>query len=308
MARDNYGWNDNRDDDQHRDGKRSDGDHRAGESRTPPSRSNAERNAQSGSNMGGRSTRNNRDDYYGNQPSQNDRFGQGDESTSGSDGGRGFGASWSSNRERGNSDYDHGAYDDGNAGERSYGQGVYDQRPGQSGQQSGRGAQPHNPSRDNHSRDQFRGDRSPGNDSGGRQQYTGLGERGRDGGQARGNQFGNTGGDNYGGGGQNGGYGGDSSSQAGSHAGRGPKGWKRSDERIRDDVSEQLERHHELDASDIEVTVAGGEITLTGTVGDRRAKRLAEDIVHEVPGVTDVHNQIRVKKEDRLATRPTTES
>ena len=89
------------------------------------------------------------------------------------------------------------------------------------------------------------------------------------------------------------------SSQQRSHAGRGPKGWKRSDERIRDDVSEQLERHHEIDASDIEVRVENGEVTLTGSVEDRRAKRMAEDIAESVPGVSEVQNQIRVKRESR---------
>ncbi len=82
-----------------------------------------------------------------------------------------------------------------------------------------------------------------------------------------------------------------------SHAGRGPKGWTRPDERIYEDVSEQLSRHREIDARDIVVTVANGEITLTGTVDQRRTKRLAEDIAEGVSGVTDVHNQIRLRRE-----------
>ncbi len=82
-----------------------------------------------------------------------------------------------------------------------------------------------------------------------------------------------------------------------SHAGRGPKGWTRPDERIYEDVSEQLSRHHEIDASDIEVMVANGEITLTGTVDERRTKRLAEDLAEGIAGVKDVHNHIRLKRE-----------
>ncbi len=62
------------------------------------------------------------------------------------------------------------------------------------------------------------------------------------------------------------------------HAGKGPKGWQRSDERICDDVSEALARHSALDASEIEVAVDGGEVKLSGTVADRRTKRMAEDV------------------------------
>ena len=79
--------------------------------------------------------------------------------------------------------------------------------------------------------------------------------------------------------------------------GIGPKGYHRSDERIRDDVSERLADHPEIDASNIEVQVSKGEVTLTGTVDNRRAKRLAEDLAEDCRGVKDVHNQIRVTME-----------
>ena len=91
-----------------------------------------------------------------------------------------------------------------------------------------------------------------------------------------------------------------------SHVGKGPKGWQRSDERIREDVSEALARHPEVDASDIEVKVQECEVTLTGTVTDRDAKRIAEDVVERVFGVKDVQNQIKVKPDnasDREVTR-----
>jgi hypothetical protein len=84
-------------------------------------------------------------------------------------------------------------------------------------------------------------------------------------------------------------------STRGRFTGRGPKGYTRSDDRIREDVSDRLEQHGEIDASEIEVRVASGEVTLTGTVDDRRAKRLAEDIIESCPGVKQVHNQIRVQ-------------
>jgi BON domain len=80
-------------------------------------------------------------------------------------------------------------------------------------------------------------------------------------------------------------------------AGKGPKGWQRSDERIKEDVSEALARDPDIDASDIEVQVNQCEITLSGTVDDRRMKRLAEDCVERVFGVVDVQNQIRVRRD-----------
>ena len=80
-------------------------------------------------------------------------------------------------------------------------------------------------------------------------------------------------------------------------AGRGPKGYQRSDERLRDEVSDRLMEHDEIDAGDIEVQVQDGEVTLTGTVPDRWMKRLAEDIAEQVMGVREVMNQVRIQNE-----------
>jgi osmotically-inducible protein OsmY len=79
-----------------------------------------------------------------------------------------------------------------------------------------------------------------------------------------------------------------------SYAGRGPKGYRRADERICEDVCELLTRSEHLDASNIEVAVREGTVTLTGSVQDRRSKRMAEDLSQDVSGVKDVQNQIRV--------------
>ncbi len=109
---------------------------------------------------------------------------------------------------------------------------------------------------------------------------------------------GHRGGYGYGYGGGMGSYGGGMGtySQRGQFAGRGPKNWQRSDERIKDDVSERLSDHPDIDASEIEVQVKSAEVTLIGTVDERDSKRLAEDIAQSVSGVKDVHNQIRVEK------------
>jgi hypothetical protein len=88
---------------------------------------------------------------------------------------------------------------------------------------------------------------------------------------------------------------------AGPYTGRGPRGYRRSDARIEEDVNERLTRHPLLDASDIEVRVQGGEVTLMGMVDSRRAKRLAKDIIEPISGVQDVSNQLRVQHdEERL--------
>lgn len=82
--------------------------------------------------------------------------------------------------------------------------------------------------------------------------------------------------------------------QRGRFAGRGPKGYRRSDERIREDVNDRLTDDSWLDASDIEVKAEKGMVTLTGSVGSRDDKRRAEDIVMSISGVKDVINQIHV--------------
>ena len=81
-----------------------------------------------------------------------------------------------------------------------------------------------------------------------------------------------------------------------SYAGRGPKDYKRSDDRIREDVSDRLEQDHSVDASDITVQVMNGEVTLTGTVSGRDQKRRAEDCAEAVNGVKEVTNNLRLNR------------
>ena len=81
-----------------------------------------------------------------------------------------------------------------------------------------------------------------------------------------------------------------------SFRGRGPKGYQRSDERIREDVCERLELDDRVDASEIDVTVNSGVVTLSGVVHDRQMKRRAEDVAEAATGVHDVNNQIRIDR------------
>lgn len=77
---------------------------------------------------------------------------------------------------------------------------------------------------------------------------------------------------------------------SGDQRGRGPRGYMRNDTRVHDDVCEILSRDHRVDASNIEVSVQSGIVTLNGKVDDRQTKRLAGQIIEFVPGVKDIHN------------------
>jgi hypothetical protein len=91
---------------------------------------------------------------------------------------------------------------------------------------------------------------------------------------------------------------------AGAYAGVGPRGYRRSDERIAEDVNEGLTRNSRLDPSDVEVRVENGEVTLEGEVESRAAKRLAEDIAEAASGVFDVHNRLRIRNAGRAEPDP----
>lgn len=75
--------------------------------------------------------------------------------------------------------------------------------------------------------------------------------------------------------------------------GRGPRGYQRSDERIREEICERLTDDPYVDASDVEVQVRDREVVLTGSVPGRDQKRRVEDLVESMSGVIDVSNQLR---------------
>lgn len=90
-------------------------------------------------------------------------------------------------------------------------------------------------------------------------------------------------------------------SDSSSYRGKGPKNYKRSDDRIREDVSDRLSDDWHIDASDIEVTVENGDVILSGSVNHRFAKRHAEDLAERVSGVGNVENRIRVNESDAFS-------
>jgi len=77
--------------------------------------------------------------------------------------------------------------------------------------------------------------------------------------------------------------------------GRGPKGYRRSDERIKEEISDRLMGHPDVDASDVEVQVSNGIVTLTCTIENRHEKRITEYLAEDTLGVDDVNNQLKVR-------------
>ncbi len=76
---------------------------------------------------------------------------------------------------------------------------------------------------------------------------------------------------------------------------KGPKGYTRSDERVREDVCERLTADSRLDVSEVSVHVTDGCVKLEGDVPDRFTKHRIEDIADGCWGVKDVDNRIRVR-------------
>jgi osmotically-inducible protein OsmY len=93
-------------------------------------------------------------------------------------------------------------------------------------------------------------------------------------------------------------YAGESAGQPwaqGPHRGKGPKGYQRSDERLKELICERLRDDPQIDPSEVTVTVQSGKITLEGTVDSRQAKNAIEDIAEQF-GVEDVQNNLRVQR------------
>jgi osmotically-inducible protein OsmY len=83
-------------------------------------------------------------------------------------------------------------------------------------------------------------------------------------------------------------------SREGLHSGKGPRGYRRSDQRVKEDVCDCLTEDAYIDASNMEVAVTECQVTLSGTVNSREEKRRAEDLIVRILGVTDVTNNLRV--------------
>jgi hypothetical protein len=81
------------------------------------------------------------------------------------------------------------------------------------------------------------------------------------------------------------------------HRGKGPKGYKRDDNRIFEDVCETLSLSPNVDASDIVVEVKEGCVFLRGFIDSRNSKKIAELEIESISGVADVQNLLTINRE-----------
>lgn len=81
----------------------------------------------------------------------------------------------------------------------------------------------------------------------------------------------------------------------GPYAGRAPKGYARSDDRIREDICDELTLRPDIDPGRLTVKVSDGEVTLEGAVEDLESRRLADEIATRCIGVRQVHNVLKVE-------------
>ncbi len=93
-----------------------------------------------------------------------------------------------------------------------------------------------------------------------------------------------------------------------SFRGKGPKGYERSDSRIKDDLNDAFADHSSLDPSDIEISVSSGTVVLKGMVDSKWAKRASEDLAESVSGVKNVENHIHVKSQSKDSSSTTGKS
>ena len=88
----------------------------------------------------------------------------------------------------------------------------------------------------------------------------------------------------------------------GPYRGRGPRNYRRSQERILEDINENLTYDPQIDASGIEVRCADGKVVLEGEVEGRWMKHRAEDIAEACAGSLEIDNRLRVVRSgDRSA-------
>ena len=87
------------------------------------------------------------------------------------------------------------------------------------------------------------------------------------------------------------------------HRGKGPIGYRRSDERAQEIACELLTEDPRIDASDVDVRAQDGVITLTGFVDSRRTKFLIEDLLaNSLDG--DIMNRLQIRRpQDTAASR-----
>ena len=66
------------------------------------------------------------------------------------------------------------------------------------------------------------------------------------------------------------------------------------EDKVRQEITKEFERHARLDASRIKIKVQGRKITLEGEVSNFDEMDIAEDAAWAIPGVAEVKNELVV--------------
>ncbi|MCY0989424.1 BON domain-containing protein [Nannocystis sp. ILAH1] len=85
-----------------------------------------------------------------------------------------------------------------------------------------------------------------------------------------------------------------SESGRGRYVGCGPRSYRRSDARIAEDINEALTWHPDIDASEVEVAVERGNVTLTGLVYDPQTRRLIVELALQTAGVAELDDRMSI--------------
>jgi osmotically-inducible protein OsmY len=80
------------------------------------------------------------------------------------------------------------------------------------------------------------------------------------------------------------------------YSGIGPKGYKRSDAVLEEEIVRRLTHHPNIDASAVNVVVKNNVALLSGVVFDREDKFTIEDVIDDIHGIDDLKNDIKVSK------------
>lgn len=86
----------------------------------------------------------------------------------------------------------------------------------------------------------------------------------------------------------------------GPFSGLGPLGYDSAGDPLGEAVASRLTVHGHVDATHIEVVIDNGEVLLAGTVDSETTKRLAEEAVRSVDGVSRVQNLLQTRPDDGL--------
>ncbi len=78
--------------------------------------------------------------------------------------------------------------------------------------------------------------------------------------------------------------------------GFGPKGYKRSDQKLKDEASLLLNQDPILDSSNINIEVFNNVIYLRGFVDSRKDKKRAELLIEDIFGIEDIQNQLKIMR------------